>query len=793
MASEFEDYIDEFEQLCQKSTVSHLATWLESRSLPVQQRAHLLVELIAVDLEYTWKRMHPIDLESEDVRLAEWYFQEFPETSDGSERLQIIVEEFIVRQRWGDQPPIESYRFRFANGWDELQPMLEQSLRELLQEVSEEERADSLALADTSLDHNETAPRHDPEFIGRFRVIKVLGRGGMATVYLAEDRNLNRLVAIKVPHFENRTHEHSVRWLNEARAAAAIRHPNVCPVFEVGEDPEFPYLCMAYIEGCSLNMVIQEAGPLSTEEAKRIISKTAEALNEVHRQGTLHRDLKPGNIIIDQRGEPILLDFGLTHLIPRNESSRLTQQGQILGTPAYMAPEQVEGDVSAIGIATDVYGLGATYYELLAGQPPFTGSPARVLGAIVTNDPTPIEELRPDLDHSDAQVIQRMMNREPQKRFQTMANVIEALHSDRPAPPTRRSYRWAAGFLITALVLLLVASIRFQDPHGTIRILVQDPDLTVSVKEEHVVLSRDPMLVQVSPEQHVLTISQGPHGIESEPFIVRRGEETLVEVKTVNGQIQVSANGTELSRHSFPRDSQQSIILRSDSLLAAHWDFDSFEDGIIKDVSGHGLHAALSPTTTETSRLTKGVLGDALKFNVDGEHQSMDILDPFRFPVPELVSGTFSVWFRSDTPREAMILEAKLKSRRSTLEVVFFPLDGEQATVHFMLRDEHASQWDTRSEPPLPLFDGKWHHLAITWNAQTLSNEFYIDGQQVSSAIRQRAEPYEFLPFHTIKIGNSRETIFGDRSFAGALDDLRIYHGELAPEALRELFTLRSN
>ena len=228
-----------------------------------------------------------------------------------------------------------------------------------------------------------------PQF-GRYRIVKQLGRGGMGTVYLAQDTQLgDRPVALKVPLVH--PDEQSAYWERfhrEARAAATLHHPNICSVYDVGSIDGILFLAMAFIEGQPLNQRIRAGPPPPTGEAARLIRALALALAEAHEHGVVHRDLKPGNVIIDQRGEPVIMDFGLAW-IDKGDASRLTQTGDVLGTPAYMPPEQVTGDTKLMGPRSDIYSLGVILYELLTGQVPFTGSSGMVLAKVLTEAPPP--------------------------------------------------------------------------------------------------------------------------------------------------------------------------------------------------------------------------------------------------------------------------------------------------------------------------------------------------------------------------------------------------------------------
>ena len=266
-----------------------------------------------------------------------------------------------------------------------------------------------------------------PEF-GRYRVLKPLGSGAMGTVYLAEDTQLERRVALKTPSFDgDNTEELLERFYREARSAATLRHPNICPVFDVGEIDGTHYISMAYIEGRPLSAYIQPDHLPSERNTLLIVRKIALGLHEAHQHGIIHRDLKPGNVMIDEKGEPIVMDFGLARKASSGGEARLTQSGTIVGSPAYMSPEQVEGDSDQLTPAADQYSLGVMLYELLTGELPFRGSITAVIGAILTKQPTPVAELRSDLDPRIVALCERMMHKEAGKRFASLREVANEI------------------------------------------------------------------------------------------------------------------------------------------------------------------------------------------------------------------------------------------------------------------------------------------------------------------------------------------------------------------------------
>ncbi|MEX1097658.1 MAG: serine/threonine-protein kinase [Planctomycetales bacterium] len=271
------------------------------------------------------------------------------------------------------------------------------------------------------------APPELPAEFGRYRVERLLGRGAMGAVFLARDTQLGRAVALKVPSFGDGAPAGSVqRFLREARAAATLAHPNICPIHDVGEQAGIQFISMGYVEGRPLADYIASGKEQPEKYVAGVVRKLALALQEAHDRGIIHRDLKPANIMIDRRNEPIVMDFGLARAIDDDAESRLTREGTLVGTPAYMAPEQLTGS-QGLGPAVDVYALGVVLYEALAGRKPFGGSVVSVIGQIIHVAPPRLEELRPGVSPALAAICRRAMEKQPSDRYASMREFAEAL------------------------------------------------------------------------------------------------------------------------------------------------------------------------------------------------------------------------------------------------------------------------------------------------------------------------------------------------------------------------------
>ena len=261
---------------------------------------------------------------------------------------------------------------------------------------------------------------------GRYRVERELGEGGMATVYLAEDLRHERKVALKVLKPELAAVVGAERFLAEIKTTANLQHPHILPLFDSGQAESFLYYVMPYVEGESLRGRLDREKQLPIEDAVRIAADLAEALDYAHRQGVLHRDIKPGNVLIHD-GQPVITDFGIALAVGGAGGSRLTETGLSLGTPHYMSPEQATG-TQHLGPATDIYALACVLYEMLVGEPPFTGStPQAILGKIIAADRASAASHRATVPANVDAAIAKALEKLPADRFSSAALFARAL------------------------------------------------------------------------------------------------------------------------------------------------------------------------------------------------------------------------------------------------------------------------------------------------------------------------------------------------------------------------------
>ena len=301
---------------------------------------------------------------------------------------------------------------------------------------------------------------------GDYELLGEIGRGGQGVVYRARQKSLNRLVALKVialGHWATETH--LKRFRREAEAAASLEHPCIVPIYEIGERDGTCYFSMKLAEGGQLDQLVRRE-PMPMRQAAELIAKLARTVHFAHERGVLHRDIKPGNILVDAEGEPHLTDFGLARLVETD--STVTRTKEVLGTPSYMAPEQARGETARLTSAADVYGLGAVLYQLLTGNPPFAGGTTyETTRLVLETEPRHPRLWNPKVDRDVATICLKCLEKDPPRRYPSALALAEDLdrwlrHEPIQARRTglvRRSAKWIRRNPSTAVLAAILVGL----------------------------------------------------------------------------------------------------------------------------------------------------------------------------------------------------------------------------------------------------------------------------------------------------------------------------------------------
>jgi TolB-like protein/tRNA A-37 threonylcarbamoyl transferase component Bud32/Tfp pilus assembly protein PilF len=287
-----------------------------------------------------------------------------------------------------------------------------------------------LNFADTSdtSDHETSRVRATETLreLADYELLEEIGRGGQGVVFRARQKSLHRTVALKIVSLGQWASQARLqRFRREAEAAASLNHPGIVPIYEVGECEGSCYFSMRFVEGGQLDEVVKRE-PISIRHAAELIAKVASFVQHAHEHGVLHRDIKPGNILLDAKGEPLLTDFGLARLV--ETESTMTRTLDVMGTPSYMAPEQAAGSNAAVSSATDIYGLGAVLYQLLTGHPPFAGDTTyETIKLVLDSEPRPPRVLNPNVDRELSAICLKCLEKDPNSRYSSALALAEDL------------------------------------------------------------------------------------------------------------------------------------------------------------------------------------------------------------------------------------------------------------------------------------------------------------------------------------------------------------------------------
>ena len=375
---------------------------------------------------------------------------------------------------------------------------------------------------------------------GRYAIERELGEGGMATVYLADDIKHQRKVALKVLKPELAAVVGAERFLAEIKTTANLTHPHILPLHDSGEADGFLFYVMPHIEGESLRERIDREKQLPVDEAVKIATDLAEALDYAHRHKIIHRDIKPANILIHE-GRPLIADFGIALAVGVAGGGRLTETGLSVGTPHYMSPEQATGD-QAVGVATDIYALGAVLYEMLIGDPPYMGSTAQaILGRIIAGKVASATEERASVPANVDAAISKALEKLPADRFTEAQAFAGALrdpgfrHGNEILAVVDRVGLWkplAIGMTATAVglaALLVLGPVRFraaESPRPVVRTFLELPSNTYLLPNPQLALADDGSVLVVTARvdgrdmliQHRLDVLDDFRVIEGEEY-----------------------------------------------------------------------------------------------------------------------------------------------------------------------------------------------------------------------------------------------------------------------------------
>ena len=478
----------------------------------------------------------------------------------------------------------------------------------------------------------------------RYEILRLIGKGGMGDVYEARHRKMKRTVALKVIKREFVRKPDAVdRFHREVTTAGQLSHPNIVTAYDADQAANFHFMVMEFVDGVDLSQTVKERGALPVAEACNYIQQVAIGLQYAHERGMVHRDIKPHNLMVTKDGTVKILDFGLASLAPGavlepdtvEARGDLTAAGAIMGTPDFISPEQAH-DARTADIRSDIYSLGATLYFLLSAQPPFAeGSVMHKLKSHAQSEPEPLSTVRLDVPADLADVITKMMAKDPDKRFQTPEELAEALkpfsQSAEPKeiverPTQVQPRRWMPTFLsFTAVAALFVAMVfagliyYVQTDHGVVRVEVTDPSLHVTIDDQTITMKdEDGKTLRIRPGTQTLIVRKedADFEFETDRFQIRRGNDVAFQVEMLGGEIVVRKDGERFDSKALSGGIEVRQII--DRMVKAYAECKSYRDsGVIKSVFRKNPGSPEYPV--EHSFTTAFVRPDRFRFEIKNE------------------------------------------------------------------------------------------------------------------------------------------------------------------------------
>ncbi len=640
------------------------------------------------------------------------------------------------------------------------------------------------------------------QIIGKCSILRELGRGGMGVVYMATHTTLGIPVAVKVlPPSVAKSEQFAERFLREARMAATMRHPNVLAVMDADRDPVtgLYYMVMEYIDGGSIADRLAR-GPLPEKAAAQVVSGVARALSSAEKQGIIHRDIKPANILVTKDGRVKLADLGLAKQAGKAD---ITQSSAALGTPYYMSPEQIQ-DSKRVDIRSDIYSLGATFYHMMTGRPPYPGADVYgVLHQVMTAPVPNPKDARKDLSESNSAICMRMMDKDAAKRYQTPSDVLSDLAKSAAGAAVGLELEPMPGAAAAVASPVTPLSVSGQ-PSAPVPMVV---DLSGPVRSSSgagiAIFAGVAMLVLFGMiVGGVAWVRHKQDALRQEAELMERKEERLAQAAR-DEQARLAAEAEELRRRDrermpeeapkppvdpvrdpvetpVPVPTERPFSLHQGAILAVSFE----EEGAVRDLSGKENHGTLRSTPA----FAEGKTGRGLK---------LDGIDDCA-ALPAMAARSIALWVKPGLPMQQGWLEAGLRLGQYQYHGIRDQKEGTGAGVFVGVGELDVA---------VP-FDGvtsDWHHVVAVWDGATtltvmidgtLPDAFVVDPRAPSSPAPS-AQPATFPRVPAIEtgptlLGRTNRTWWntGRATLAGTIDEVAAWDRTLTMVEMEALWAM---